>query len=90
MIRDESLATTSLAGTPAANGYAPSDQVYAVYDLTSDPANLYIGYATQGADPAAGVWTIRRIGMTSGSPSTSRWTAKGLAVWNNRASETYL
>lgn len=75
---------------PAGNGYANEDVVTTLFDLTSDPSHYYIGYAQQGSDPAAGVWTIRRITLSSGSPTESQWTAKGVAVWNNRATETYL
>lgn len=90
MIRDETSLSTVLQTIPTANGYSPQDQVDTLYDLTSDANNYYIGYGTQGADPTKAVWTIRRIALTSGSPTQSQWTAKGAAVWNNRATETYL
>jgi hypothetical protein len=89
-IRDEQSLGTTLSTVPAAAGYAPDDQTVRMYDLTSDPNNLYIGYGTQGADPTKAVWTIRRIALSSGSPTQSNWTAKGAAVWTNRATESYL
>lgn len=79
-----------LATEPAGTGYSPADETTRLYDLTSDASNLYVGYGTQGADPTKAVWTIRRISLSSGSPTQSRWTAKGVAIWANRASETYL
>lgn len=88
--RDEMSLSVGLATGPAGTGYAPDDQATRLYDLTSDPANLYVGYGTQGADPTKAVWTIRRIGLSSGAPTASNWTAKGSAVWTNRASESYL
>lgn len=90
MIRDETSVTTAVLASPVANGYSPNDETDTVYDLTSDVNNLYIGYAQQGSAQSGAYWSIRRIGLTSGSPTSSQWTAKGLAVWNNRASETYL
>lgn len=88
MIRDESIATTSLTGLPVGNGYAPADGVDVAYDLTSDPANLYIGYAPLGSSQANPVWTIKRIAQVSGTPVATQWTGR-TAVWNNRASESY-
>lgn len=90
MIRDETVATTSLTGLPVANGYAPVDNVDTQLDLGSDPSNLYIGYGVQGSATSSPVWTIKRIGLTGGNPAKIQWTAKGAAVWDNRATETYL
>lgn len=88
--RDEWSINPTVQHIPAGNGYTALDGSTTLYDLSSDPNNLYIGYGTQGADPSGPGWTIRRIALTGGSPSNSQWTAKGAAVWNNRASESYL
>lgn len=90
MIRDEWSVSPSVPLVPVANGYSSNDEVDVAYDLASDPANLYIGFAIQGSAQSDAVWTIKRIALSSGSPVSTQWTAKGVAVWNNRGSETYL
>ena len=56
---------------------------------------IYIGKAdydpTSGASPADSdpAWTIQRITLTSGSPTSAAWTNAGAGIWTNRATETY-
>lgn len=89
MLIDEHASNRELVLRPAGALYAPEDQITTLFDLSSTTA-LYIGYGPQGSDPAQPQWTIRKITLTSGSPTASNWTAKGAAVWANRTTETYL
>lgn len=68
-----------------------------LYDLSAASSGaagyLYIGYGPKAvaSNPASRYWTIRRIALDdSGMPVKEDWTAKNAAIWNNRATETYL
>lgn len=66
------------------------------YDLT-DPTTYYIGYAEYNGPSGApttpatsdSVWTIKRITLTGGLPVRTAWTPAGVAVWDNRTTESY-
>lgn len=51
---------------------------------------IYVGYARKGALSSAAAWTIKKITLSSGSPTRLQYTAENGAVWDNRTTETYL
>lgn len=50
---------------------------------------IYIGTAALGTADAAASWTIKRITLSAGSPTTAQWTAESAAIWANRATEAF-
>lgn len=56
-------------------------------DIT--PSTIYIGYATKSTADATRGWTIKKVALTSGSPTSVTWTAETGAVWDDRATEVY-
>lgn len=58
------------------------------YDIQA--AVIYVGHARFGAATSAPVWTIKRVTLdVSGNPTAEQWTMVGLAVWDDRATESY-
>lgn len=49
----------------------------------------YIGFAVVGSLESEAKWTIKRITKVGGDPEKIEWTAENIAVWNDRATETY-
>lgn len=51
---------------------------------------IYTGFATRGTATSAAGWTIQRVIMApNGDPEAIEWTDEGVAIWDNRTSETY-
>lgn len=57
------------------------------YDL-SDANTWYYGYAVLGSSNSAPVWTIKRVTVVAGNPTSTRWSSTG-SVWDNRAALSY-
>lgn len=83
-------------GVVVSRNQADAKRVATRYDLT-DPTTYYIGYAdyvgTQAVQIApsesATVWTIKKITLVSGSPTSTKWSPAGAASWTNRTTEAY-
>jgi hypothetical protein len=50
---------------------------------------IYIGYAARGVVDAQVAWTIKRIQLVAGNPTTLQWTDKNGTSWDNRVAATY-
>lgn len=49
---------------------------------------IYVGYAPRGTATSSAAWKIKKVDLTDGAPTATRWTAP-TAVWDDRATETY-
>lgn len=70
-------------GIPLDPAVVPRD---VLFDLTSDANNLYIGTAPQGSTASQSVWTIKKVALSSGSPTSITYA---FGIWNNRSTLTY-
>ena len=52
---------------------------------------IYTGYADFGVAQSSTGWTIKKLDLDgSGNPISEKWTGVGVAIWNDRTSETYI
>jgi len=67
-----------------------SDFMISMVD-TTDPNNIYIGYALPGTATSADEWQIKRISTSNSITSTlfANGAANFINVWNNRVSLGY-
>lgn len=74
---------------PAAPPVGNSPYCQRLYDFTSTPSTIYIGWADLGAAASAAAWTINRIQLDAAqNPSAIQWSAIN-SVWNDRLIISY-
>ena len=57
------------------------------FDISA--TTIYVGYASVGTTTNAAKWTIIKIALTAGSPTSALVSEHASAVWDNRTTETY-
>jgi len=74
---------------PAAGGTFEHDDGRQKRQYDIGTSTIYVGYALKGTATSAASWTIKKIALTSGNPTSTTWTAEQAAIWDNRTIEAY-
>jgi hypothetical protein len=51
------------------------------------PSVIYAGTAARGVDETDAVWTVKKIELSSGDPTSIMWATE--IAWNDRTTEEY-